>query len=298
MSTAILVTGGSGTLGRKLVRRLIAAGHDVRVLSRRERPGVPPKTPKLADWPDWYVGDLRTGVGLANALDGVEVVAHCAVVPGADVVAAAHLQIAAGRAGKPHIVYPSLIGADRIEHDFYRDRRAVERLLEEGELPWTVQRTSLFHEHTDASLRRAARRPVLFVPANTSFQPIAASDVAERLVDLCTPMQAHWMLDLAGPEVIDADDLTHYWLTAVRKKRRLVEVHKRGKLYAGYRAGMHLAPDRAVGHQTFADFLAEAYAPKVVAAKPTKAPKDKTPKDKTPKDKAPKDETPKDETAS
>lgn len=273
MSTAILVTGGSGTLGRKLVRRLIAAGHDVRVLSRRDRPGVPPKTPKLPDWPNWYIGDLKTGVGLAKALEGVAVVAHCASVPGADVEAAAQLQIAAGRAAKPHIVYPSLIGADRIEDDFYRDRRAVERLLEEGELPWTVQRTALFHEHLDASLRRAARRPVIFVPAETSYQPIAASDVAERMVDLCTPMQAHRMLDLGGPEVIDADDLTHFWLTAARKKRRLVVVRKRGKLYAGYREGLHLAPDRAVGHQTFADFLAEAYAPEVAEPKPAKEPK-------------------------
>lgn len=260
MSTAILVTGGTGTLGRKLVRKLVAAGRDVRVLSRRDRPGIEPGTPKLPDWPDWFVGDLRTGIGLPKALEGVGIIAHCASVPGADVEATAQLLIAATRAGKPHIVYPSRIGADRIEEDSYRDRRAVERLLADSELPWTVVRISHLHEHLDAALRRATRRPWVFVPADTSYQPIAAHDVAERMVDLCTPMQAHLLPDVAGPEIIDAEDLTAFWLDAVGRKRKLIVVRKRGKLYAGYREGYHLAPERTLGQQTFADFMAELAA--------------------------------------
>lgn len=278
MSTAILVTGGTGTLGRKLVRKLVAAGRDVRVLSRKDRPGIDPASPKLPDWPDWFVGDLRTGAGLAKALEGVGIVVHCASVPGSDVEAAAQLLIAATRAGKPHIVYPSMIGADRIEDAAYRDRRAIERLLADGELPWTVVRISHLHEHLDAALRRASRKPWVLVPAETSYQPIAANDVAERLVDLCTPMQAHQLPDVAGPEIIDAEDLTAFWLNSVGRKRKLIVVRKRGKLYAGYRQGWHLAPDRTLGQQTFADYMAEITAP---VEKPPKEPKPpKPPKEK------------------
>lgn len=279
MSTAILVTGGTGTLGRKLVRKLVAAGKDVRVLSRRDRPGIEPGSPKLPDWPDWYIGDLRTGVGLPKALEGVGIVVHCASVPGADVEAAAQLLIAATRAGKPHIVYPSLIGADRIEDDTYRDRRAIERLLADSELPWTVVRISHLHEHIDASLRRASRKPWVVVPAETSYQPIAAEDVANRLVDLCTPMQAHQLPDVAGPEIIDAGDLIHYWLKAVGKKRKLVTIPRRGKLWANYRAGYHLAPERALGQQTFAEYMTEVTAP---VEKPEKAPEVKVEKEPKP----------------
>lgn len=277
MSTAILVTGGTGTLGRKLVRKLVAAGRDVRVLSRRDRPGIDPATPKLPDWPDWYVGDLRSGAGLSKALEGVGIVAHCASVSGTDVEAAAQLLIAASRADKPHIVYPSMIGADRIEDEAYRDRRAIERLLADGELPWTVVRISHLHEHLDAALRRASRKPWLLVPAETSYQPIAADDVAERLVDLCTPMQAHHLPDVAGPEIIDAEDLTAFWLTAVGKRRKLIVVRKPGKLYAGYREGYHLAPERTLGQQTFADYIAEVTAVPDKAPKPPKPPKEPKP---------------------
>lgn len=278
MSTAILVTGGTGTVGRKLVRKLVAAGRDVRVLSRKDRPGVDPASPKLPDWPDWYVGDLRTGVGLAKALDGVGIVVHCASVPRSDVEAAAQLLIAATRADKPHIVYPSMIGADRIDDEAYRDRRAIERLLADSELPWTVVRISHLHEHIDAALRRSSRKPWMLVPAETSYQPIAANDVAERLVDLCTHMQAHQLPDVAGPEIIDAEDLTAFWLKAVGRRRKVIAVHKRGKLYAGYRQGWHLAPERTLGQQTFAEYMAEVTAP---VEKPPKEPKPpKPPKEK------------------
>lgn len=277
MSTAILVTGGTGTLGRKLVRKLVAAGRDVRVLSRKDRPGIDPATPKLPDWPDWFVGDLRTGAGLGKALEGVGIVVHCASVPGSDVEAAAQLLIAASRADKPHVVYPSMIGADRIEDDAYRDRRAIERLLADGELPWTVVRISHLHEHVDVALRRSARKPWMVVPAETSYQPIAANDVAERLVDLCTPMQAHQLPDVAGPEIIDAEDLTAFWLKAMGKKRKLVVLRKRGKLYAGYREGYHLAPERTLGQQTFADYMAEVTAVPEKAEKPPKEPKEPKP---------------------
>jgi uncharacterized protein YbjT (DUF2867 family) len=260
MSTAILVTGGTGTLGRKLVRKLVANGRDVRVLSRKDRPGIEPGTPKLPDWPDWFVGDLKTGIGLPKALEGVGIVVHCASVPGSDVEATAQLLIAATRADKPHIVYPSLIGADKIEDDVYRDRRAIERLLADSELPWTVVRLSHLHEHLDASLRRSTLKPWVFVPADTSYQPIAAEDVANRLVDLCQPMQAHQLPDVAGPEIIDAEDLTAYWCKVMGKKRKLIPIRKRGKLYAGYREGYHLAPERSLGQQTFAEFLADLAA--------------------------------------
>ena len=66
--SVVLVTGGTGTLGRRLVRQLRAAGHEVRVLSRSGAPGTLP-------------GDLGTGAGVAEALAGADVVVHCASTP-------------------------------------------------------------------------------------------------------------------------------------------------------------------------------------------------------------------------
>ncbi|HUR75165.1 MAG TPA: hypothetical protein VMZ00_12885, partial [Sporichthya sp.] len=86
--------------------------------------------------------------------------------------------------------------------------------------------------------------------------------------------------DVAGPEIIDAEDLTAFWLHTMGKKRKLVPIRKPGKLYAGYREGYHLAPERSLGQQTFAEFMADlAAAPeREKAAKAERAAREKAEK--------------------
>ena len=98
----LLVTGGTGTLGRATVPLLAAAGHAVRVLSRRTGPGL-------------TTGDLERGEGLARALDGIHTVVHLATSGGArDVRAAANLAKAAAEAGIEHLVAVSIVGVDNV----------------------------------------------------------------------------------------------------------------------------------------------------------------------------------------
>lgn len=258
MSSPVLVTGGTGTLGRALIRALLVRRREVRVLSRKPRPGAPggaaPSVPTPGE-PEWFVGDLLTGVGVAAALDGVVAVVHCATNLRGDAKMGAQLAIAGARAGAPHIVFPSEVGCDLIRTPHYRDKRAVERILEDGQLPWTVVRCTHFHESLDAYLQHSARFPMMWVPAATKFQPISAVEVAARLADLAWALPANRVADLGGPEVRTAMDLTTMWLSETGRTRKLVEVTKRGKQYDGWRSGAHLAPESAVGEQTFAEYL-------------------------------------------
>nr|WP_241031469.1 MULTISPECIES: NAD(P)H-binding protein [Rhodococcus] len=106
MTSPILITGGTGTLGRQVVPLLRAAGRDVRVVSRHGRdPG---------DGVEYMIGDLFEGKGIEAALDGVETVLHLAGGPKGDEVATRNLVEAASRAGVQHLVYISVIGADRV----------------------------------------------------------------------------------------------------------------------------------------------------------------------------------------
>jgi uncharacterized protein YbjT (DUF2867 family) len=102
----ILVTGGTGTLGRSVVTRLRNAGSKVRVLSR---PGH-----QAADGIEFVTGDLAGGEGVQAAVDGADVVVHCAGTSKGDDDKARSLVHAASRAGVGHLVFISVVGADRI----------------------------------------------------------------------------------------------------------------------------------------------------------------------------------------
>ena len=106
MTSPILVTGGTGTLGRHVVRRLRYAGSNVRVLTRRSH--------KSGDGIQSMTGDLATGEGIGPAVDGVETIVHLAGSAKGDEDKTRNLVRAASRAGAPHLVYISVVGAERI----------------------------------------------------------------------------------------------------------------------------------------------------------------------------------------
>ncbi|WP_149179010.1 NAD(P)H-binding protein [Streptomyces sp. TRM49041] len=240
MST-ILVTGGTGTLGRPVTERLRAAGHEVRVLSRHSAP---------------YAVDLRDGKGLDTAVTGVDTVVHCATTPrGGDERAALNLIAAAHRVGVGHLVYISIVGVDRVPLGYYRTKLAVERLIEGSELNWTVLRTTQFHDLVLRFLETCARLPVLPVPAGVSDQPVEVTEVATRLAGLATAAPAGRVPDMGGPEVRPLDDLARAYLRASGKRRRVVSVPLAGRTYRAFRAGGHLTPEQAVGEGTFEQFL-------------------------------------------
>src|SRR5262249_47134108 len=134
MST-ILVTGGTGTLGRALVPRLAADRPEVRVLSRRPRP--PSAQPHT-----WFTGDLRRNQGIEEAVAGADVIVHCATAARGDDTAATNLIGAARRAGAPHLVYISIVGVDRVPPRYYRTKLRAERPVSASAPPRTVLPTT------------------------------------------------------------------------------------------------------------------------------------------------------------
>jgi uncharacterized protein YbjT (DUF2867 family) len=246
MTDPILVTGGTGRLGRALVPRLVSAGSAVRVLSR-----VPsPKEGRVR-------GDLRTGEGLETALDGVGTIVHCATTNGRkDIGLTRNLIRAALRVGRPHLVYVSIVGVDRVNLPYYRAKSACEQLVEHSGLPWTIQRTTQFHELIVWMCDMQRRLPAILMPSGVSFQPIDAGEVAVRLAELAGAPPSGRVPDLGGPEVRPAVDLARTWARSRSVRRPVVPVAVIGPGMRGYRDGAHLTPDNADGRITFDRFLA------------------------------------------
>ncbi|MFJ8108474.1 SDR family oxidoreductase [Streptomyces sp. NPDC096132] len=247
--TTILVTGGTGTLGRLVTARLRADGHEVRVLSRHSRP---------------YAVDLRKGgPELDTALAGVDTVVHCASTPrGGDEQAAAHLIGAARTAGVRHLVHISIVGVDRVPFGYYEAKLAVEKLVEESGLGWTVLRATQFHDLLLQVFEGLAKVPVMFLPAGVSDQPVEVAEVAGRLAELAKGAPAGHVEDMAGPEVRTFESLAHAYLKASGKRRRVVHVPLWGAAYRAFREGGHLAPERAVGKGTFEEYLTRRSLPR------------------------------------
>ena len=256
--SSILVTGGTGALGRDVVRWLLAAGSDVRVLSRRPRRDSDPAEVS------WATGDLRTGAGLSEAVRDAAVIVHCASDPKrprGDLPAASNLIGAAKAAGQPHLVYVSIVGVDQVSFGYYRIKLEVERLVERSGLAWTILRATQFHDLICYVFQWAARLPVLMVPAGVSFQPVDTRDVAATLAGLAAGEPAERAADFGGPLVQPTGELAQTWLRATGRHRRVLPVRLPGRVMRGYAAGGHLAPAHADGLITFAGFLREHVSP-------------------------------------
>jgi uncharacterized protein YbjT (DUF2867 family) len=237
--TSILVTGGTGTLGRPTVAHLLSAGHQVRVLSRRAGPE-----------PDQVIGDLTTGAGLAAAVEGTDVIVHLATGLGRrDVQQARNLLAVAS--GTTHLVAMSIVGIDRIPLPYYRHKLAVEHLIAESGLPYTIQRATQFHDLLDRVFRVERFLPALLAPA-VPLQPIAVDDVAVRLTELVEQPPVNGRApDIGGPESRFVQEFARAW----SPRRRVVPLRVPGKVFRAFASGDALVDGPPYGHITFADYL-------------------------------------------
>jgi uncharacterized protein YbjT (DUF2867 family) len=218
------------------------------------------------DGVEYVTGDLLKGEGIEPAVEGAGIIVHCAGNPKGDDVATRNLVQAASRAGTQHLVYISVVGADRIPvvsaidramFGYFGFKLAAERIVADSGRPWTTLRATQFHDLFLATAQQMAKLPVIPVPAGFRFQPIDEGEVAARLFELALGTPAGLVPEMGGPRVYGMADLLRGYLRASGKHRMLVPVWMPGKAARAFRAGANLTLERAVGHRTWEDFLAE-----------------------------------------
>jgi uncharacterized protein YbjT (DUF2867 family) len=241
-----LITGGTGSLGRMLVRAVVLEGHAVRILSQRPRP---PSDPTEVEWAH---ADLASGEGLQAAVEGAETVFHLASdvrhPEAVDVTGTCRRVEAARAAGVAHLVFISIVGIDDIPTRYYKRKREAERIIELSGVPHSIQRATQFHSFVDTLLSKVSRVPfVIPPPTNFQFQSVDASEVAARLAQCLADGPQGRLSDFGGPEVLSFGEMAEAWMAVKGIRKTLIHLPLPGAAAAGLRAGKNTAPEGVRG---------------------------------------------------
>jgi uncharacterized protein YbjT (DUF2867 family) len=214
----IVVIGGSGLIGTKLVNKLQQLGHEV-----------------VAASPSSGVNTI-TGEGLAKALAGAQVVVDVANAPSWEDKAVLEFFETSGRnllaaeaaAGVRHHVALSVVGTDRLlQSGYFRAKMAQENLIKASKVPYTIVRATQFFEFVNGIAQSATDGQTVRLPP-ALMQPIVSDDVAAALADVAINAPVNGMIEIAGPEQIRQDELVRRFLSAKQDSRQVVtDVHAR-----------------------------------------------------------------------
>jgi uncharacterized protein YbjT (DUF2867 family) len=249
----IVVIGGTGLIGKKLVNNLRQRGQEV-----------------VAGSPSSGVNTL-TGEGLAEALRGAQVVVDVANAPSWEDKAVMEFFETSGRnllaaekaAGVKHHVALSVVGTERLlSSGYFRAKMAQEKLIKGSRIPYTIVRSTQFLEFVGGIAQFATEGTTVRLPS-ALMQPIAADDVAAALADVAIAQPLNDTIEIAGPEPIRMDELVRRYLSATGDPRKVItDAHA---LYYGIEVNdQSLVPGDhpRLGSTHFADWLGRSTAQK------------------------------------
>ena len=247
----MLVTGATGTLGRKVVGAATAAGHHVRAMSRRSHVGY--------TGVHWAQGDLLTGAGVDAAVDGIDVIVHCATQGTRDKDVTSTKTSSRRRAG-PASRTSSMCRSSASTGFRCRTTRpscASSARWTPRAVGHTVLRATQFHDliKTIFSIQRFS--PLLWTLRGVRFQPIDTHDVAARLVELIDTEPAGRVADIGGPSVHTHAELARMYLAAAAAVGRSSSCRCPGRIVGGFGQARTSRRTTRSAPSTSPDYLAE-----------------------------------------
>jgi deazaflavin-dependent oxidoreductase (nitroreductase family) len=164
----------------------------------------------------------------------------------------------------PHLVFISVVRCDRVQvvsridramFGYFASKLTAERIVSGSGLPWTTLRATQFHDLILMVAQQLTKLPIVPVPAGFRFQPVETGEVAARLVELALGAPAGLVPEMAGPHIYGLDELIQSYLCATQRQRPFLSVPLPTRAAGAIRAGANLAPEQAVGHRTWEEFL-------------------------------------------
>ena len=260
--TRICVAGGTGQVGREVVRLAVAGGYGVAALCRHP---LPAGAPARVDGAEYFPADVTTGEGLAAALAGADVVIDCLEGrSGKDLKnfadGGARLLAAAQDADVSRAVMLSIVNCDRSSFGYYASKAAKEQVYERSGLDTVVIRATQFHSLLAAMFGAGSTLRIIPVIKGARFQPIAPADVAAALLEAALEPPAgvrHSVRTVGGPEIQEMEEFARQWKAVTGSSGRLVRLPLPGAMGNYLRAGLNLVPEERHAGETFSGWLAK-----------------------------------------
>jgi uncharacterized protein YbjT (DUF2867 family) len=214
---------------------------------------------------EWARAELESGQGVAEAAAGAQVIVHAASDPRRrdgkiDVEGTRLLLQQARSAGATHFVYISIVGIDRVPYFYYKHKLAAEEMIAGASVPWSILRTTQFHNLIDMFLKPFMKFPIVLLPTDWQAQPVDVGEVAEALCSIVAAGPSGRLPDMGGPEVLRSGNMARVWLKARRMRRLMIHLPLPGQVAHGFRQGYTTCPDRRIGQITWAEWLKKKYS--------------------------------------
>lgn len=248
----IAVVGGTGMVGIEVVRALVAAGHEVRILTRNAPETLQPGT-------SHHPIDLKTRDGLDSALAGIETVVDVANEQKAAIQVlvdgTADLLDRCRNASVGHYVGISILGCEKLNFKYYAAKTAQEEVIRSAPIGWSLLKASQFHELLDMVFTGAAKfriSPTASIP----FQTISAAIVAEKLASMAVAEPTRTTETIAGPRVETLREMSKEWRQATGRSALPLPIWVPGKAGRELKGGALTDPGSTAPGPTFAEWLA------------------------------------------
>lgn len=263
----VLVTGGTGKLGRELLPRVSEVGHEVVALTRR---------PMSVDAPAQAVrGDLSTGQGIEEAIEGCDAVIHAATSgfgdrytlswaifhrSAVDVGGTRRLLETAQHVGIEHFLFTSIVGMDGVPgwpsiYRYFKHKLAAEALVRDASLQWSIVRLTQFHPLLDQILEWQFRKPGPVFSLEMAGQPIDPSDAADVVTSCLAHGPSKDVLEFGGPQILTGREIVEEWRAQRGVKRKPHHFRAPGKLGRAMAEGALTCPNNIAGRITWHEWL-------------------------------------------
>lgn len=252
----ILLTGGTGQLGKKILKQFEPNNYFFTVLTRQEN------TESTGNI-NYLKTDLAKTASIENALDeNYEVVIHSASNPLesglVDVEGTRNLLKASQKRNVKHFIYISIVGIDQSQYKYYRDKLTAEELIIQSGIPCTILRISQFHDFVLNMIihpLNIQKDQDLEVPLGLRFQSIDLVDVCEKIRELINNEPSYSRVIIGGPEILTIEEIVRIYLDVFKLNNRYKTTLELNHFQHTFTTGINLCPDNRWGKITWKDFL-------------------------------------------